>query len=86
MPVPFEHMLSSTAVDTPVAILVGWQFENSHVCHDQPAASTSQRDADELEICDEGEDNPQDLRRSYSADTQQVHNTHIGTAKKQTKS
>ena len=79
-------MLSDTAVDTPIAILVGWQLEDSHVCHDQPAASTSQRDADELEIRDEGEDDFQDLRKTYSADTRQVHNTHIGTAKKQTKS
>lgn len=82
---PLENLLSITAVDTPIAILTGWQFENSHVCHDQPPTGPSERDAYELEIRDEGEDIPQGLRKSYSVDARQVHNTHIGTAKKQTK-
>jgi hypothetical protein len=70
-------------VDVFASILFGWQFEDSHVRDGQPAGGSFERDIDELEVCHEGKDYLS--RLPCEAHKFQVHNTHIGTAKKSTK-
>ena len=44
--------LNLSAVDVPFAIFSRRQLKDPDVRHDQSVASTSKRNADELEICD----------------------------------
>lgn len=70
-------------VDVFASILVGWQFEDSHVRDGQSAGGSFERDLDEFEVRNEGKDYVS--RLPTEAHKLQVHNTHIGTAKKSTK-
>lgn len=70
--------------DVSATIFIGWEFEDANVRHDQPAASTSQRNLDELEVRYESEEAYVSLI-TLANKAMQVHNTHIGTAKKQSR-
>lgn len=48
-------MANGGVVDIPPAILPGRQLEDAHVRDGQSARGASERDLDELEVCDEGE-------------------------------
>ena len=43
-----------STVDISASILAGRELEDVDVCHDQPAAGSSERDSNKLEVCDEG--------------------------------
>ena len=43
-------------VDVFASILVGWQFEDSHVRDGQSAGGSFERDLDEFEVRNEGKD------------------------------
>lgn len=77
-------MANLLAVDLFVAIFFGRKLENPHVCHGKSVGSTLERDLGEFEVCYEGNIHLPTARAF--TDRFQVHNTHIGTAKKSTKS
>jgi hypothetical protein len=73
-------------VDVSFAILVGWQFKDSHVCHGQSVRGPFDRDFDEFEVRYQGKHGDFDVSPQFHAYNSQVHNTHIGTAKKSKRS
>lgn len=76
--------LTSYLADVSAAIFSWWKFEDTDVRHDQPTTSPSQRDLDELEVRYESK-LPCVQSFAPAKLAMKVHNTHIGTAKKQTR-
>lgn len=74
-----------SAVDILAPILTGREFQDAHVRHDQSVAGALERDFDQSEVCDQGEAHFPGPFRLFTWLTRQVHNTHIGTAKRQAK-
>jgi kinesin family protein C1 len=49
-----DTMINMTIVDLPPPILTRWQLKDTHVCHGQPAASTSAGDGHQSQVRDQG--------------------------------
>ena len=84
VPLSQDQRLTILTAHVFASIFLGREFQDAHARHDKPASSTLERNTDELEICNESMklDRPLLIRWLMAL---QVHNTHIGTARRQIK-